>query len=189
MTRPLAATEKLIASYMIIRINQISQRNTDILESLQHLMTQEVVMRYETHHHRRGAGSQGGRNHRGNGCFGPRGPHGNHIMGTVTVDGRGQLVVPREARDALSIQAGDRFVVFGNERRRSLHLVSADYFDSFADMLLSRSNHLEKLARDIRGMSGDENPRETEGPDEDADGRPDGDDASPSTPDVGRLKE
>lgn len=150
---------------------------------------------YATHHHRHGAGPQGGRDRRGNGYFGPRGPHGNHIMGTVTVDGRGQLVVPREARDALNIQAGDRFVVFGNECRRSLHLVSADYFDSFADMLLSRSSRLERLARDLRGMSWGEGPEEDEGAEEDesadegAGARPTDGDASRSTPDAGRPKE
>jgi looped-hinge helix DNA binding domain, AbrB family len=110
-------------------------------------------------------------------------------MGTVTVDGRGQLVVPREARDALNIQAGDRFVVFGNECRRSLHLVSADYFDSFADMLLSRSSRLERLARDLRGMSWGEGPEEDEGADEGAGARPTDGDASRSTPDAGRPKE
>lgn len=116
-------------------------------------------------------------------------------MGTVTVDGRGQLVVPREARDALNIQAGDRFVVFGNECRRSLHLVSADYFDSFADMLLSRSSRLERLARDLRGMSWGEGPEEDEGAEEDesadegAGARPTDGDASRSTPDAGRPKE
>ena len=127
----------------------------------------------------------GGRDRRGSGCFGPRGPHGNHIMGTVTVDGRGQLVVPREARDALNIQAGDRFVVFGNECRRSLHLVSADYFDSFADILLSRSSRLERLARDLRGMSWGEGPEEDESADEGAGARPTDGDASRSTPNTG----
>ena len=146
-------------------------------------------MTYATHHYRHGAGPQGGRDRRSNGRFGPRGPHGNRIMGTVTVDGRGQLVVPREARDALNIQAGDRFVVFGNERRRSLHLVSADYFDSFADMLLSRSSHLERLSRDLRGMSWGEGPEEDEGADEDTGARPTDGDASRSTPDAGRSKE
>lgn len=119
-------------------------------------------MAYATHHHRHGAGQRNGTDQHGYGCFGPRGPHGphgphgNHIMGTVTIDGRGQLVIPREARDALDIQAGDRFVVFGNAHRRSLSLVSADYFDGFADMFMSRSSQLEKLARDLRGMSDDE---------------------------------
>ena len=62
---------------------------------------------------------------------------------------------------------------------------SADYFDSFADMLLSRSSHLERLARDLRGMSWGEGPEEDEG----AGARPTDGDASRSTPDAGRSKE
>lgn len=123
-------------------------------------------MTYATHHHRHGTGPREGRGQHGHGCFGPHGPHGSHIMGTVTVDGRGQLVIPREARDALDIQAGDRFVVFGNTHRRSLSLVSADYFDGFADMLISRSSQLEKLARDLRGMSDEEDAWDDEQPEE-----------------------
>ena len=117
-------------------------------------------------------------------------------MGTVTVDGRGQLVIPREARDALDIQAGDRFVVFGNTHRRSLSLVSADYFDGFADMLMSRSSQLEKLARDLRGMSVDEDAWEDDRPEEGE--RPvgtagaqasDNDDAPKPTSDAGKPGE
>lgn len=153
-------------------------------------------MTYTTHHHRHGAGQRNGTDQHGYGCFGPHGPHGNHIMGTVTVDGRGQLVIPREARDALDIQAGDRFVVFGNTHRRSLSLVRADYFDGFADMLMSRSSQLEKLARDLRGMSDDEDAWEDDRPEEGE--RPvgaagaqtsDNDDAPKSTSDAGKPGE
>ncbi len=148
-----------------------------------------------TNHRYHGTGPQSSRNQRGNGHFGPRGPHGNHVMGTVTVDGRGQLVIPREARDALNIQAGDRFVVFGNEHRKSLHLVNADYFDNFADMLMFRSSQLEKLAHNFRDMSEDEefwtvdSVEEDEEPNEDTDVATTTDNTSPSTSDTDKSKE
>lgn len=148
-------------------------------------------------HHRHGVEPQSSRNQHGSGPFGPHSSHGNHVMGTVTVDGRGQLVIPREARDALNIQAGDRFVVFGNEHRKSLHLVNADYFDNFADMLMFRSSQLEKLAHNFRDMSKNEDfwtadpVEEVERSDEDmdVDVAATTDDTSPSTPDADKPKE
>ena len=153
-------------------------------------------MMHANHRHH-GAGPQSSRNQHGSGPFGPHGSHGNHVMGTVTVDGRGQLVIPREARDALNIQAGDRFVVFGNEHRKSLHLVNADYFDNFADMLMFRSSQLEKLAHNFRDMSKKEDfwtadpVEEVERSDEDmdVDVATTTDNTSPSTSDTDKSKE
>jgi AbrB family looped-hinge helix DNA binding protein len=43
-------------------------------------------------------------------------PKGKHIFGTVKVGGKGQIVIPKEARDLFSIQAGDTLLILGDEK-------------------------------------------------------------------------
>jgi len=45
----------------------------------------------------------------------PPPPKGKHIFGAVTVSGRGQIVIPKEARDMFGIESGDRLIVLGDE--------------------------------------------------------------------------
>lgn len=45
----------------------------------------------------------------------PPAPKGKHIFGTVTVSERGQIVIPKQARDLFSIKGGDRLVLLGDE--------------------------------------------------------------------------
>ena len=42
-------------------------------------------------------------------------PKGHYIFGTVKVGERGQIVIPREARDKFNIKAGDTLIVLGDE--------------------------------------------------------------------------
>ena len=42
-------------------------------------------------------------------------PKGKHIFGTVRVGERGQIVLPKQARDLFDIKAGDRLVTLGDE--------------------------------------------------------------------------
>ncbi len=42
-------------------------------------------------------------------------PKGKHIFGTVTVGDKGQLVIPKKAREIFGIAPGDRIVVLGDE--------------------------------------------------------------------------
>lgn len=43
-------------------------------------------------------------------------PKGHYIFGTVKVGERGQIVIPREARDKFNIKAGDTLIVLGDEK-------------------------------------------------------------------------
>lgn len=43
-------------------------------------------------------------------------PKGHYIFGTVKVGERGQIVIPREARDKFDIKAGDTLIVLGDEK-------------------------------------------------------------------------
>lgn len=42
-------------------------------------------------------------------------PEGKHIFGTVKVGEKGQIVIPKEAREIFHIQPGDSLVVIGDE--------------------------------------------------------------------------
>jgi len=42
---------------------------------------------------------------------------GKHIYGIVTVGRRGQIVIPKEARDQFNIKPGDKLVVAGDIKK------------------------------------------------------------------------
>lgn len=52
----------------------------------------------------------------------PKGKHvlgmknGTHVFGTVRVGEKGQIVIPKEARDAYRIEPGDTLLVLGDDR-------------------------------------------------------------------------
>lgn len=43
-------------------------------------------------------------------------PNGHYIFGTVKVGERGQIIIPKEARQIFKIQAGDTLIVLGDEK-------------------------------------------------------------------------
>ena len=45
----------------------------------------------------------------------PPAPQGKHIWGTVTIGDRGQIVIPKSARDEFDLKGGDRLVVASDE--------------------------------------------------------------------------
>ncbi|MBR2551514.1 MAG: helix-turn-helix domain-containing protein [Erysipelotrichaceae bacterium] len=57
----------------------------------------------------------------------PPAPQGKNIWGTISIGERGQIVIPKAARDHFDLKAGDRLVVLGNES--GIALVPADFFE------------------------------------------------------------
>ena len=57
-------------------------------------------------------------------------PKGKHIFGTVTVGERGQIVLPKKARDMLGLKAGETMVVLGdtNPASAGLALITSQTF-------------------------------------------------------------
>lgn len=57
-------------------------------------------------------------------------PKGKHMFGPVTVGERGQIVIPKRARDLFGIRPGDQLMLLGDETqgRRGLALVDPDVF-------------------------------------------------------------
>ncbi|MDR0914727.1 MAG: helix-turn-helix domain-containing protein [Oscillospiraceae bacterium] len=63
----------------------------------------------------------------------PIGPRDKYIFGTVTVGERGQIVLPKKARDTLGFKAGDTLVVLGdtNPITAGLALIGEEKFLRF----------------------------------------------------------
>ena len=58
----------------------------------------------------------------------PPAPAGKSIWGTVTVNDRGQIVIPKDARDQYGITGGTRLIVCGNEI--GIALIPAETFEA-----------------------------------------------------------
>lgn len=56
------------------------------------------------------------------------GPKGKHIFGTVTMNEKGQIVIPKLARDVMNLKSGERMIVLGDENE-GLALVKAEMFE------------------------------------------------------------
>ncbi|WP_334293870.1 AbrB/MazE/SpoVT family DNA-binding domain-containing protein [Romboutsia maritimum] len=44
-------------------------------------------------------------------------PKGKHFFGAVVVGERGQIVIPKEARELFNIKAGDKLLILGDEEK------------------------------------------------------------------------
>ncbi|HUK39050.1 MAG TPA: AbrB/MazE/SpoVT family DNA-binding domain-containing protein [Methanomicrobiales archaeon] len=68
----------------------------------------------------------------------PRREKTKHIFGSVKVGERGQIVIPKEAREIFGIEPGDLLLVLG-DLERGLALVKAEALQEFARMILESS--------------------------------------------------
>jgi len=60
----------------------------------------------------------------------------NHFFGSVKVGERGQIVIPKEARDTFDIKPGDSLVVFGKDKNQKLVIVKENVMRDFALKIL-----------------------------------------------------
>ena len=69
-------------------------------------------------------------------------PKGKHIFGTVRVGERGQIVLPKQARDVFNIKPGDRVVVLGDEslEHPGIALMKEEYFLGIAQLFKTALN-------------------------------------------------
>ncbi len=56
---------------------------------------------------------------------------GKHVFGTVKVGERGQIVIPKEAREVFEIKPGDKLLVLGDEEQ-GIAIVKAEIMKEFA---------------------------------------------------------
>jgi len=64
-----------------------------------------------------------------------KGPDGKYIFGTVKVGERGQIVIPKEAREVFDIKAGDTLLLLGDEAQ-GIAIVKNELFKKFAQDIL-----------------------------------------------------
>ena len=60
---------------------------------------------------------------------------GKHIWGSVLVGDRGQIVIPKEARDKFHITGGTRLIVLGDENE-GIALIPSDLFEEHMKMVM-----------------------------------------------------
>lgn len=65
----------------------------------------------------------------------PRREKTRHLFGSVKVGERGQIVIPKEARDIFEIKQGDILLVLG-DTERGIALVKADSLQELARQIL-----------------------------------------------------
>lgn len=59
-----------------------------------------------------------------------------HYFGIVKVGERGQIIIPKEARDKFDINPGDRLVVVGRHKKETLTLIKEDVMRDYALKIL-----------------------------------------------------
>lgn len=60
----------------------------------------------------------------------------NHFFGSVKVGERGQVVIPKKARDKFNIKPGDRLVVFGKDKKQMLMIFKENVIRDYALKIL-----------------------------------------------------
>ena len=70
-------------------------------------------------------------------------PKGKHMWCVVTVNDRGQIVIPKEARETFGLVNGSRLVVLGDDNE-GIALVKAEQFEEKLSMAMS------VLSKDIK---------------------------------------
>jgi AbrB family looped-hinge helix DNA binding protein len=68
---------------------------------------------------------------------------GKYLYGVVTVAERGQIVIPKEARDHFNIKPGDKLLVTG-DLKRGLGIVKAEKMKNFALKIMGAIGEPEK---------------------------------------------
>ena len=71
----------------------------------------------------------------------PPAPQGKNLWGTVTIGERGQIVIPKAARDQFGLKGGERLVVASDEH--GIALIPAGFFESKMRELMEKLS--EKL--------------------------------------------
>ena len=68
-------------------------------------------------------------------------PVGKHLWGTVVMGAKGQIVIPKAARDTFQLKEGDRLVVLGDDDQ-GIALVKAEIFEERMHRALAASQQM-----------------------------------------------
>lgn len=75
-------------------------------------------------------------------------PKGHYVFGTVKVGERGQIIIPKEAREVFQIKAGDTLIVLGDEKW-GIAVTKADVLQKHAKAVYDRIE--EESRNDLKG--------------------------------------
>jgi len=72
-------------------------------------------------------------------------PEGKHMLGIVRVGERGQIVIPKKARDLFNIKPGDSMMILGEENGQfpGLAMIKNDIYMDIVEKLLGGSGMTE----------------------------------------------
>ena len=71
-------------------------------------------------------------------------PKGHYIFGTVKVGERGQIIIPKDARDKFDIKPGDTLIVLGDEKY-GLAVTQSDVLQAFAAKVFADKENGDEL--------------------------------------------
>jgi len=64
-------------------------------------------------------------------------PH-HTILGVVTVNEKGQVVIPVDARSAINLESGDKLLVMVHPSREGVVLIKPDGLEQYANQMLEQ---------------------------------------------------
>lgn len=68
-------------------------------------------------------------------------PKGKHFFGLVTVGEKGQIVIPKKARDVFNIKPGDQLMILGDERQGiGIGIMTSERFQKLAFHILENAD-------------------------------------------------
>lgn len=74
--------------------------------------------------------------------------HSKKLFGTTTVGTKGQVVIPSDAREALSIKSGDRLYVIGSEKAGWVGLIKEDKLRDMVELIAGSIDDYRSLLND-----------------------------------------
>jgi len=74
---------------------------------------------------------------------------GKYFFGTVKIGERGQIVIPKEARDVFDIKPGDYLMLVGDEDK-GIAIVKADPMKDLALKILENMNDIQNIESDLK---------------------------------------
>ena len=80
--------------------------------------------------------------------------HGSSIFGLVTVNDKGQVVIPSEARSIIDLHTGDKLLVMMHPSHHGIVLIKPDGLESYANQMLEQLNNAKKSATDVGVKNG-----------------------------------
>jgi AbrB family looped-hinge helix DNA binding protein len=69
------------------------------------------------------------------------------ILALVTVNEKGQVVIPADARSAINVHAGDKLLVMVHPSNEGVILVKPDGLEAFAKRMLEQVNDARDIAQ------------------------------------------